>query len=630
MTQTLLLLLSFVLPAGAQDLRQASTQELREVLSTGRWKNGSAVIRPFVFRHPNGLAAAAQSAGLEGFLYTKRGLEARFGDAFLHQLPDCFSYLDSLLSLAPWTGETRKALSELSAAALPDKEKNAKLDALLQGFAAQLGKEFLERDKAQWARKARIYQIFPRAYNLKGRRSGEALSTSTPREVFFRDFEASDFGPIKDKGFDAVWPLGLFPIGERGRWGTGGGSPYSIRDHRTVEPSLGSEADFKRFVRLAHEAGLKVIIDFVPNHTSMDSVLLKEDPSYYIHRKPDPKADKPPKGWFLVKHKGRKLWVHHGGYEVFGDLATWDDTAQVDYSRPETRRRMAQIVRSWVERFDVDGFRVDMAYQDLNHNFGRNWGVGMPKAEFFEELFREVRSLKPETGFIAEAYADQDMLSAVGFDAVYNKWEDGRLEGQTGWYDALAGGNPAEALAALDRAAFLSCRTAGAGSLVFVGNHDEKAPRKIFGERLPAAALATALLPGAFLFYNGQEIGFDKAVPWEHKTLPFSTPVRIDWSAEDPALTKLFSETFSAAKAVRAELGDYCVEPLRSPEPAGWTGFLMESRSRPGLRKAFISDLGFKPVKIDLKAQDAGLTLQDSLEPGLYRLKDIQAEGANP
>jgi len=186
---------------------------------------------------------------LEGFLYTKRGLEARFGEAFLYQLPDCFSYLDSLLSLAPWTGETRKALSELSAAALPDKEKNAKLDALLQGFAAQLGKEFLERDKAQWARKARIYQIFPRAYNLKGRRSGEALSTSTPREVFFRVFEASDFGPIKDKGFDAVWPLGLFPIGFKAEFERWESQRSALRIHRRARTLLlvlwlrGSHAD---------------------------------------------------------------------------------------------------------------------------------------------------------------------------------------------------------------------------------------------------------------------------------------------------------------------------------------------------------------------------------------------------
>ena len=87
-----------------------------------------------------------------------------------------------------------------------------------------------------------------------------------PGGAFFPDFQAQDLRDIKSEGFDTLWVMGIFPIGKRNAFGTAGGSPYSVLDHEGVHPDLGTFEDFRAFVGRAHAAGLKVIIDFIPNH----------------------------------------------------------------------------------------------------------------------------------------------------------------------------------------------------------------------------------------------------------------------------------------------------------------------------------------------------------------------------
>jgi glycosidase len=567
-----------------------------------------------------GWTAQAQSVGLEGFLWTKKELEGKYGEAaFSGQLNDYFSYLDGLLKPVAWTSDLRSALADLKNSQLPEAEKNARLTAILENYVSGLQDNMRKYDSAAWAKKARVYELFPRAYNLDGRRSAQGFkSPSEPgRTLFFRDFRASDFDVIKRMGFDAVWPMGLLPIGVRGQTGTGGGSPYSISDHSTVNPDLGTEEDFKEFVKKAHQAGLKVLVDFVVNHTSLDSRLLAENPDYFVSYRYDGPC---PADHFDSTWRGVKYCVHNGGFEYGSGVSSWIDTAQLNYSSRGLRDRMTSIVKGWVTKFDVDGFRVDMAYLALNNVFARTWKKSMPPDEFYRRLIWTVKAAKPSAAFMAEAYAYQEDLGACGFDTIYSKSETARPEGQTGWYNAAEGGNAGEIQSSVNRAAFLAWQAGGAGSVMFLGNHDEPAPEKIYGRRLPAALALTLLYPGSVMLYSGAEIGYDAATSAEHKPLPFSAPCEVDWAGGAPAVKKIYQDTLALAAGVRAELGDYTIEPLWPAPGQAWAGYVMKSKAKPGLRKAVIGNLTWNGTPAELP--QAGFS--GRLEPGEYRVLTLR------
>lgn len=609
---------SFELSYAAPDARSV----LRQILSGTPLQNGRASDMPFMFRTLSGLAASAQDRGLEGFYFSKHYLDDKFGpELFAHQSQDYFGFVDYvLMRRADMTYDGRQLVSAVKSRQ-DVLRRNRELNVVLSAYISKLQKQYSALTPSQWALKARIYQIFPRAYNLRGRR-GDASSEKT---VFFRDFEEKDFAVIKDMGFDTVWPMGIYPVGVRGRTGSGGGSVYAIRDHESINPELGSGDDFRAFVQKAHAAGLKVIIDFVGNHTSQDSVLLDEDPAYYIHMPASgPKPEQAPSGYFSQKTADGWLWVRKAGYFCNREtLCSWDDVAQLDYSSPKLWEKQMQIARGLVQRFDVDGFRVDMAYQLLSAVYSRNWSLKLPPGEFLEQLMGSVREVKPSVSFIAEAYDNQDELSSVGFDLFYNKSEWGRLEGHAGWYDALASASSVDVAAALERAAFLSWRRGGAGGLNFFGNHDEPSAEKVFGNRLPAVAAATMFMPGAFLFYNGAEIGFDASVRGEEKTIPFSVPVSIDWPGGNPESRTLYKKLFSEAAGLRAVLGDYYIRPLPQRELAGWAGYLLQSRESPRLKKVFIFNYTDSSVKADLgPLKLEGFSFMGPLPVGGYKLLD--------
>ncbi|MEK7656538.1 MAG: alpha-amylase family glycosyl hydrolase [Elusimicrobiota bacterium] len=373
-------------------------------------------------------------------------------------------------------------------------------------------------------------------------------------------------------------------------------------------------------MRRAHSAGMKVVLDFIPNHTSMDSKLLFEDPAYFIHREADPSRPRsPPYGAFDHDAHGRTLWISHGGYDNNGTKDYWVDTAQVNYANPAMRRRMTGIVKGWVRRFGVDGFRVDMAYQVLNGYFSRNWGLRMPQREFLEEMITEVRSEYPGTGFIAEAYDGWDALSASGFDLIYGKNNVNRPGGHHGWYDALQSRDPGWIREAVRRAAFLRWQKGGSDTMDFTGNHDEASPKRAFGPWERGASFLTLMMPGATLFYGSQEIGFDKPnLEKEPKSLPFSVPVKVDWEAADPGLKSFYRSTFEAARSLHASLGEADIEALDGAAQ-GWAGYALLSRGQ-GRKAVVLANPSDRPVRVDISRPDLGLEHHGELQPYAHAL----------
>jgi glycosidase len=311
-------------------------------------------------------------------------------------------------------------------------------------------------------------------------------------EVFVRDFSPegsfagvrSGLHRIEAVGAEVVWLMPIHPIGVVNRKGTIG-SPYSIRDYRALNPDFGTEADFRALVDDVHARGMKLIIDWVPNHTAWDHVWVDSHPEFYTRDE-------------------------QGGLRVprneDGTPTDWTDVAELDYGNAALRRAMVADMRYWLETFDIDGFRVDVA--------------GMVPDDFWREAIPQLRSVKPIL-LLAE-WGDVRMHD-LGFDLTYGWGSYHRLK-------QVWRGEPAHAFVAAEIEE-LATMPAGGLRLRFTTNHDETAwdapPVELFGDRAapPAAFVAMALLPGPPLIYNGQEVESPQRLPlFERESVEWEQP----------------------------------------------------------------------------------------------------------
>jgi glycosidase len=176
---------------------------------------------------------------------------------------------------------------------------------------------FAQLKPIQWARNAVIYEVNTRQYSQAG----------TLAEV------NKDLLRLKDLGVDVLWFMPLHPIGAKKRKGTLG-SYYSVRDYRMIDPSYGDTVAFRQLVRRAHSMGMKVIVDWVANHTSWDHKWVQEH-----------------KNWYVQNETG----------EIQSQF-DWSDVAKLDFKNPEMRTAMIEDMKYWVNHFDIDGFRCDVAF----------------------------------------------------------------------------------------------------------------------------------------------------------------------------------------------------------------------------------------------------------------------------
>ena len=167
---------------------------------------------------------------------------------------------------------------------------------------------------------------------------------------------------LRDLGVDIVWLMPIHPIGVEGRKGSLG-SYYAIADYYAINPEFGTMADFDRFLATAHSLGLRVILDYVANHTSPDAAWVTEKP-----------AD-----WYVRDSLGRTIVQYD-----------WTDIAKLNYKNPELRDEIKHVLHFWVDK-GVDGFRCDAAKE-------------MPD-KFWREAFAELRAKNPELYLLAE-YAE--------------------------------------------------------------------------------------------------------------------------------------------------------------------------------------------------------------------------------
>ncbi|MEO9023302.1 MAG: alpha-amylase family glycosyl hydrolase [Ginsengibacter sp.] len=169
----------------------------------------------------------------------------------------------------------------------------------------------------KWSYSTNIYEVNLRQYTPEG--TFNAFAQSLPR--------------LKDMGVQVLWFMPITLISEKGRLGTLG-SYYSIKDYISTNPEFGTLEDFKTLVQQAHEAGMKVIIDFVADHTGNDHAWIQEHPEFYV--------------W-----DDNHTPVHPHG---------WEDVSLLNYNEPELWKAMTDVLKFWIQECDLDGFRCDMAH----------------------------------------------------------------------------------------------------------------------------------------------------------------------------------------------------------------------------------------------------------------------------
>lgn len=189
-----------------------------------------------------------------------------------------------------------------------------------------------------WSQNAVIYEVNVRQFSEKG-----DLNTVT-----------QNLKRLKRLGVDVLWMMPLHPIGELNRKG-GLGSYYSVKDYRAIDGSYGTNDDFKVLVRTAHELGMKVIIDWVANHTAWDHEWIQQHPDWY------------------VKNERGEIQTQYD----------WTDVAKLNYENPELRNAMTDEMRYWINQFNIDGFRCDVAFL-VPQNF---WESNRSKLEEIKPLF---------------------------------------------------------------------------------------------------------------------------------------------------------------------------------------------------------------------------------------------------
>ena len=213
-----------------------------------------------------------------------------------------------------------------------------------------------------WAYDATIYELNTRQLTEEG--------TFAAAEALLPE--------IKESGVDIIWIMPIQPIGELTRKGTLG-SYYSIIDYCAFNPEFGTRADFEKFLATAHKLGMKVILDWVANHTAPDSEWTKND------------------GWHYRDSLGN-LMVQYD----------WTDISKLNYDNQDMRAAMKQAMHWWMDTIGIDGFRCDVA--------------GEVPTDFWNDAMAEIRAKHPDMFTLAEDEAKAQELTETAFDMYYG-WE---------------------------------------------------------------------------------------------------------------------------------------------------------------------------------------------------------------
>jgi hypothetical protein len=354
--------------------------------------------------------------------------------------------------------------------------------------------------------------LHPSLYQVNTRVLLRELSGSLGRPATLDDIPDRALDVWAATGFEWLWLLSVWQTGLAGQaisrasrdWRRAfkevlpdlrdadiAGSGFAISSY-TVHRSLGGPAALARLRNRMRQRGLRLMLDFVPNHTAVDHRWVAQRPNYYISGTERSLTEKPG-NYARIRRKGGDLVLAHGRDPNFPG---WPDTLQLNYSKPALRDAMTKELERVAHQ--CDGVRCDMAMLLLPDIFRRTWGI--TPEPFWPKAIPAVHAKHPAFTFMAEVYWDLEWtLQQQGFDYCYDK----RL------YDRLRDGHAApirgHLVAGLDYQDKL---------VRFLENHDEpRAASEFPWPQHQAAAIVTFLSPGLRFFYQAQSEGARVRVP---------------------------------------------------------------------------------------------------------------------
>lgn len=304
------------------------------------------------------------------------------------------------------------------------------------------------------------------------------------------DAFTKDIPELKTLGVKIIWLMPVFPISETKRKATGGadskfasdfpedeqakylGSYYAVTDFTKINPEFGTKEDFRELVKTAHDNGIYVILDWVPNHTGWDHEWLKNHPDYYTQ--------------------------NEAGEIVHPEGTDWTDVADLNYDNQNMRKEMIEDMAYWVTEEGVDGFRCDVA--------------GSVPVDFWQTAITELRS-KKNVFMLAEAW-EPELLKDNLFDMAY-AWDGHHL------MNGLAKGEktPEDFDNYIEKVS--NDYESNDILMNFITNHDENSWSGTIKERIGNKKdMFTALeymIPGMPLIYSGQEYDLDHRLKFFEK-----------------------------------------------------------------------------------------------------------------
>jgi glycosidase len=328
------------------------------------------------------------------------------------------------------------------------------------------------RESVDWVHEAVIYELFLRSFSESG-----TIDAVTQR-----------LDELQKLGVTLIWLMPVHPVGEKHRKGSLG-SPYSVRDYLAVDPAYGDLDDMRNLVAAAHEREIRVVIDWVANHSAWDHAWVDEHPEYYTR-----------------DEQG----------QMQAPVKDWADVADLNYEEPGLRKEMAAALRFWIEEIGIDGFRCDVA--------------SMVPRDFWEHVRADLDAIRP---IVMLAESDEMELHLKAFDLTYD-WGIYALLGD------LKGGQLSPRRIKRYFEELESMQPQGTVQMRFSTNHDlcawEMPAIQRYGpEAAKAAATLVYCLPGVPMIYNGQEVANDKS-------LSLFEAEKIDWSGDDQGMRALYTD----------------------------------------------------------------------------------------
>jgi hypothetical protein len=459
--------------------------------------------------------------------------------------------------------------------------------------------------------------LYPSLYQVNTRVWLTSLSKTLGRPVQLDDIPDVELDRLAKMGFDWVWFLSVWQTGAAGQrisrenrdWQKEfrdtlsdlrdqdiGGSGFAITAY-AVPAGLGGDAALARLRQRLAKRGLKLMVDFVPNHMGLDHPWVDSHPEYFIAGTEDALA-REPHNYIRIKRKKGELILAYGRDPYFSG---WPDTLQLDYSNPQLQEAMIRELQKIAGQ--CDGVRCDMAMLVLPEVFERTWGLRLEL--FWPRATKKVREQYPNFCFMAEVYWDMEWtLQQQGFDYTYDK----RL------YDRLREGHARPVREHLHAALDYQTKLAR-----FLENHDEPRASASFDPRVHrAAAVITYFIPGLRFFHQGQFEGRKKRISPHLVRAPEESP--------DKEIEEFYDQLLAILRKPIVKSGEW---QWLACQPAwdgngSWDSFVAHSwRGSGGERMLIAVNYAPHPSQCYLnlpfpEIKNLSVRLKDSLSPACY------------